>query len=499
MSTVDTTRLARAVPVSARALCQRLAEAGHRAWLVGGAVRDELRATLHGAVVSGTRDDGDIARGTRDDGDIARGARDDWDIARGARDDWDIATDARPEQVVKLFRRVIPTGLQHGTVTVLLDGQSYEVTTLRGEGEYTDGRRPDAVWFVDDIAADLARRDFTVNALAYDALADRLIDPFDGLGDLRARLLRAVGEPSERFGEDGLRVLRAARFAATLEFELESRTAQAIRSSLDTYRKVSPERIRDEWLKAMKARRPSVAFELMREHGLLEISAPELMESVGCDQNRYHSFDVWGHALACLDACPPGAVLRLAGLLHDVGKPRSRAFSDKTQDYTFYDHERIGAEMVAPMLERLRFSNDERARITALVRHHLVCYDPAWTDAAVRRFVQRVTPELVEDLLLLNRADVLGKGREVTAELAINDELRERIRAVLTAGAALSTRDLAVDGKVLMQELGLAPGPVLGELLRALLEHVLDAPGDNQREPLLQAARAWLATHPPKS
>src|SRR5690606_15406439 len=237
------------------------------------------------------------------------------------------------------------------------------------------GRRPDSVYFVEAIEQDLARRDFTMNAIAYDPLEDRLIDPFGGLEDLRARVLRAVGDPAERFAEDGLRVLRAARFVATLEVELEPRTARAIEPSLQSYRKVSAERIRDEWLKTMKAKRPSRAFEVMREHGLLAITAPELLESVGVEQNRYHAYDVWRHGLACLDACPRDPVLRVAGLLHDIGKPRTRAWSEKTNDYTFYEHERVGAEMAGPLLERLRFSNEERARIVALVRHHLICYD----------------------------------------------------------------------------------------------------------------------------
>src|SRR3954469_2215018 len=317
----DTARLRASIPEDVRQLCVRLAEGGHRAWAVGGCIRDELLAELRG-------------------------------VETAHRNDWDIATSARPEAVMKLFRRVIPTGLKHGTVTVLFDDRAYEVTTLRGETTYSDGRRPDSVFFVDDIKDDLARRDFTINALAYDVLADRLIDPFGGLADLEQKRLRAVGEPAARFAEDGLRVLRAARFVATLELELDPATERAIEPSLASYRKVSAERIRDEWLKTMKARTPSRAFGVMQKHGILAITAPELIESVGCEQNRYHAYDVWGHALHCLDACPPLPVLRVAGLLHDVGKPRSRAFSDKNQDYTFYDHDRIGAEMADPLLSR---------------------------------------------------------------------------------------------------------------------------------------------------
>lgn len=461
MSQVSSQQLQGAVPLEVRELCQRLKEAGHRSWIVGGCVRDELLRAQAGT-------------------------------SRAPRGDWDVATSARPEQVMKLFRRVIPTGVQHGTVTVLLREGQYEVTTLRGEAGYTDGRRPDAVYFVDDIRDDLARRDFTINAIAYDVLEDKLIDPFGGASDLARRVLRAVGNPAERFAEDGLRVLRGARFVATLEVELEAETARAIQPSLDSYRKVSAERIRDEWLKTMKAARPSRAFEVMKDHGLLAITAPEMLESVGCAQNRYHAFDVWGHALSCLDQAPAAPVLRVAALLHDVGKPRSRAFSDKTNDYTFYEHERIGAEMVEPMLSRLRFSNEERQHIVALVRHHLICYDESWSDAAVRRWLRRVTPELLPDLYRLNEADVLGKGRDVSGDLANLTALKAHVERVLAAGAALSTRDLAVDGRILMTELSLKPGPELGRILRALLDEVVEDPSRNQRETLLERARSLL-------
>jgi tRNA nucleotidyltransferase (CCA-adding enzyme) len=437
-------------------ICARLREAGKRGWIVGGCVRDLLR----GKPVS----------------------------------DWDVATDARPTEVMKLFPRVIPTGIDHGTVSVLVRGTPYEVTTLRGETTYSDGRRPDAVVFVDDIAADLARRDFTFNAIAIDPLGPTLIDPWGGQEDLHARLLRAVGDPAERFSEDGLRVLRAARFAATLECTIEPRTLAAIEPTLGTYRKVSAERVRDEWMKTMKARRPSAAFEIMRTTGILGVTLPEMLDSVGMAQNRFHAYDVWNHALACLDACEGDAVLRIAALLHDIGKPRTRALSEKTNDYTFYNHEKVGAEMVGPILDRLRFSNDEKTRITSLVANHLVCYSDEWTDAAVRRWIRRVSVDRLEDLYALNRADLLGKGRDATDDLAGLGRLKGRVAAELQARHALTPRDLAVDGKDVMRELAIKPSRRVGEVLEMLMEKVVEDPALNQRETLLALIRESAAS-----
>lgn len=445
------------VPEDVLGICRRLREKGKRGWIVGGCVRDLLR--------------GKEAK------------------------DWDVATDARPEEVARMFRKVIPTGIQHGTVTVVQGGTHYEVTTLRGEGAYSDGRRPDKVEFVDDITADLARRDFTMNAIAIDPVDGHLIDPFGGAADLEARLMRAVGDPLERFSEDGLRVLRAARFAATLECSIEPATERAMghERARATFRRVSAERVRDEWMKSMTAARPSVAFEIMRRTSILEITCPELIEAVGCEQNKWHAFDVWGHAMACLDACAPSPVLRVAALLHDVGKPRTRAFSDKTGDYTFYDHERVGAEMAEPLLSRLRFSNEDRAKITALIRHHLICYSDSWTDAAVRRWLRRVTPELAPDLYLIGVADALGKGRDASEDIESLSRLRARVEAMIAAGAALSAKDLAINGTDLMKELELKPGRIVGQIIERLVELVTDDPTANERGRLLDAARSALA------
>lgn len=444
------------IPADVRGIAATLRQHGHRAWIVGGCVRD----LVMGRTPS----------------------------------DWDLCTDAKPDAMLRIFPRAIPTGLAHGTVTVVVRRVNYEVTTLRGEGAYSDGRRPDAVHFVDDLREDLARRDFTVNAMAIDPIDDSLSDPFNGLADVEAKQLRAVGDPYERFSEDGLRVLRAARFAAQLEFDLEPETMRAIGPTLSTFRKVSAERVQAEWRKTMKAKKPSVAFDIMRDTGILQITCPELMEGVGCGQNRYHTYDVWGHAMACMDACEGDDIRRIAALFHDVGKPRSKAFSDKTKDYTFYEHERIGAEMVAPICQRLRFSKDESARIEDLVRHHMWHYE-GWQDAAVRRWIKRVGLTRIEDLFALRAADLRGKGDATfdVVELGNIEALRQHVERVMAAGAALSIRDLKITGTDLMSELSLAPGRILGEILEALLEEVLSEPALNERQALVERARVWVA------
>jgi tRNA nucleotidyltransferase (CCA-adding enzyme) len=443
------------VPPEVLAIHDRLRSHGKRAWVVGGCVRDALL----GRPVS----------------------------------DWDLATDARPEELMKAFPRAIPTGIEHGTVTVRTGSFAVEVTTLRGEAAYSDGRHPDAVRFVDDIEGDLGRRDFTINAMAVEPETREIIDPYGGQKDLAARTIRAVGDPRARFSEDGLRVLRAARFSATLEMDLDPDTFAAIEPTLDTYRKVSQERVRDEWVKTMKARLPSRAFDVMLRSGILHITCPELELGVGVVQNKYHAYDVWRHGMECMDACVGDPILRIAALFHDVGKPQSRAYSEKTKDYTFYDHDRIGAEVADPICQRLRFSNDERARITDLVRYHLFHYSEEWNDATVRRWIRRVGKDRVEDLYRLNEADVCAKGIDASADLRALEGLRAHVKKVIEAGAALSTKDLRIGGHDLIRELSLRPGPILGHILHHLLDLVIQDPNLNQPPELIARARAFVA------
>jgi tRNA nucleotidyltransferase (CCA-adding enzyme) len=411
--------------------------------------------------------------------------------------DWDVATNARPEQVSKLFSHTVETGLKHGTLTVVLEGDSYEVTTFRGEGEYSDGRRPDEIQFLDRIDQDLARRDFTMNAVAYDPIGGVFCDPFNGQSDIRDRLIRAVGDPVERFSEDGLRSLRALRFMVSLGFEMDAPTYTAIPRTLDTYSKVSAERVRDEWFKIMAAPKPSEAFQAMAYTGMLNITVPEMVPMIKCSQNRYHSFDVWEHSLATLDACPQeDQVLRWGALFHDIGKPKSKGVHPEHGDATFYDHENIGATMANEILPRLKLSNEDQERIVHLVRHHFIRYNAEWSAATIRRWVRRVGLDNVASLCNLARADIFGKGpAKVQLEEDTINELEAKIANMrVTEVLPTSTKVLTINGNDVMTHLGIGPGPTVGRVLTALLELVTDNPEVNTRENLLTLAETIVAS-----
>jgi tRNA nucleotidyltransferase (CCA-adding enzyme) len=433
-------------PAPALAALERLRAGGHQAYLVGGALRDVL-------------------------------------LDRSGAELLDVATDRRPEEVMALFPRIEPIGLAHGTVLVILEGLGFECTTFRREGAYADARHPDDVEFTTDLRADLARRDFTVNALAFDPLSGVLVDPHGGLSDLEHRRLRAVGEPLARFREDALRPVRAARFVSTLEFDLDAATRAALGGVVDRARLVAPERVRAELEKLMAARRPSAGLELLREAGLLELWMPELTRCFAVPQNRWHAYDVYTHSLEACDHAPRDkAVVRWAALLHDIGKPDTRV--ERRGDGTFYGHEQAGAELADHLLERLRFPGLLRAEIVHLVREHMFDYHAKWSDAAVRRWVRRVGEEAVADLFDLRIADLLGNGLK-TGFPAQPEALRRRIERVLAESHALRVGDLAVDGRDVMESLGIGPGPAVGEALEVLLDEVLEEPGRNTRERLL--------------
>ena len=400
-------------------------------------------------------------------------------------EEWDITTSARPDEVMKLFAKVIPTGIEYGTVTVMLPDGQYEVTTFRSDERYLDGRHPANVKFTDNIHKDLSRRDFTVNALAYDPLSDELIDDFAGQKDLKSKLIRSVGDPLERFSEDGLRPVRDCRFAAKLEFEIEKGTFAAIPGSLEVVKKVALERLHDELVKMLSADKPSIGFELMRKSGLLKLILPELEEGYGVEQPpQYHKYDVYWHSLYSCDAAPKNAViLRLAALLHDIGKPKCK------EGYTFYNHDQVGAEMAENALKRLRFSGDDIKQVANLIRNHMFEYSSEWSDAAVRRFIRRIGGvENISGLFQLRRADARAMEREIESEYLI--ELQKRIDKFIAEENALDVSDLKADGNDVMQILNIPPGPKVGQVLNELLEKVLDDPKLNKREALLELIRS---------
>ncbi|HXF58590.1 MAG TPA: HD domain-containing protein [Candidatus Saccharimonadales bacterium] len=458
-----TARLASSqVPEPIRDVLHRLHEAGHKGYVIGGAVRELLVGE------------------------------------KPAPQDWDLGTSATPDQVLALFRRGIATGARFGTITVPTEAGPCEVTTFRVESEYRDARRPERVTFVRELEEDLKRRDFTVNAIAWDPLHDRLVDPTGGIPDLEARLLRAVGEPRDRFREDGLRPIRAARFAATLEFTLEKETERALPEAREEVGRVAAERVQDELLKMLRAREPSRGFEVLRRAGLLDVWLPELQRTVAVPQNRYHAYDVWFHTLHTCDAAPAEKpVVRLAALFHDVGKPETRA-EKEDGEATFYNHQVVGEAITRRAMERLRFSRDLTDRVSHLVRQHMFDYRPEWSDAAVRRFIRSVGVDAIADLFDLRIADNIGNGLKTGFPHYLG-ELRARVEATLAAEEALSVRDLAVNGEDVMRAMRLPPGPRVGEILDQLLEEVLENPSLNRRETLLERVRTGFSvdTHRP--
>jgi putative nucleotidyltransferase with HDIG domain len=403
--------------------------------------------------------------------------------------DWDLATGLLPQAVMERARaagfKVIPTGLQHGTVTVLLEDRPVEVTTFRSDGDYLDGRHPMSVRLGVDLKEDLSRRDFTINAMALPVGGGDLVDPFGGQTDLAARTIRAVGDPLKRFAEDGLRPLRACRFAAQLGFAVEAGTLAAIPLRLEVARKVSVERVFTELDKLLRGGEPHRGLALLVESGLLDLWLAELRPMLGCGQNRHHRHDVWTHTLEVVRQVPADSGLRWAALLHDAGKPGTRSTGPDGEVH-FYGHEARSLALAEGILERLKASHALRKDVAALIRHHGTHPTEAWGDAACRRFLGR----LAEDSLPLQRwaafrlADQLGKGLDQGLRLGEHQALLARLEAMAASAPPLTVRDLALDGSALMKLSGRPGGPWLGRLQGQLLEAVIEDPGLNTAEGL---------------
>lgn len=418
--------------------------------------------------------------------------------------DWDVATNATPQDVMGLFKTVIPTGIEHGTVTVHFKKAEIEVTTFRTETGYSDGRHPDKVNYAATIEEDLARRDFTMNAIAVDLKDGRIVDPFDGQKDIKREIIRTVGNSHDRFMEDGLRPIRALRFASKLGFQIDKNTYTEI-ANLEIQKKItsiSIERFRDEFEKILQSPKPSIGLKLMEETGILNLFIPEFMICRGCIQSDYrafHKFDVLDHLFYACDGAPKDKLnVRLAALFHDIGKPAAKKIvTEPVETVTFYMHEQHSEKITKTIMTRLKFSNEMINNVCHLVREHMFHYEQTWTDAAVRRFIIRVQPENIDDLYDLRLADMYGMWNEpvnirYSASVDLLLELKERIEKELKKQSALSLKDLKINGKDLI-EAGIPAGKVLGQILNQLFECVLEDPDMNERETLLTVVKKLKA------
>lgn len=394
-------------------------------------------------------------------------------------DDWDFTTNAIPDEIQKVFPGSFYDN-KFGTVGIPKEGSVFEVTTFRTEHGYSDKRRPDKVEWGKSLDEDLSRRDFTINAMAVRAENIEVIDPFGGQRDLENKLIRAVGDPSERFSEDALRMMRAIRLGAELGFGIEEKTLEAIKGNKDLIKEISWERIRDEFLKIIGSPFPADGIKLLYGTELLGIILPELVKGAGIPQGGHHIYDVFTHGLESLRFCPsPDLWVRLATLLHDVGKPDTMVIRDGKP--TFYNHEVAGARIVKVIADRLRLPRGKRDFLWKMVRWHMFAYSPEMTDSAIRRFMRRVGKEDVPKMMELRVGDRKGGGSKETSWRL--EELKSRIAGLMND--PLTVADLKIDGFDVMKALNIKPGPVIGKVLNFLFEEVLEDPGKNNREYLL--------------
>lgn len=395
-------------------------------------------------------------------------------------EDWDITTSAKPEEIKALFRRTIDTGIEHGTVTVMIGNEGFEVTTYRIDGEYEDSRHPKEVRFTTRLEDDLLRRDFTINAMAYND-TERLIDVYGGMKDLNRHLIRCVGHPKERFAEDALRILRAVRFSAQLAFPIEPLTAAAVKELAPTLRNISAERIQAEFVKLLTSDHPELIMDAY-ELGITKVILPEFDEMVGVAQNtKHHKYDVAQHTLEALKRVKPDKVLRLTMLFHDMGKPAMRTTDAMGVDH-FKGHALVSEEIARKVLRRMKFDNDTVKKVTRLVCYH--DYRIAATPKNVRRAMNRIGVELFPKYLEVRLADAMAQSAWHRREKIDNImEMKELYREILINEDCVTLKDLAVTGRDLMA-LGMKPGKELGDMLNKLLELVLDEPQRNNKEEL---------------
>lgn len=432
------------LPEKVKYIIDRITEAGYEAYAVGGCVRDSI-------------------------------------LGREP-DDWDITTSAKPQQIKALFRRTVDTGIAHGTVTVMLDREGYEVTTYRIDGEYEDHRHPREVVFTSQLVEDLRRRDFTINAMAYNESAG-LVDAFDGMGDIRRGMIRCVGCARERFTEDALRILRALRFSAQLGYEIQEDTEEAIRELAPSLAAISAERIQTELVKLLLSHHPDYLRQAY-DMGVTAVILPELDRCMKTPQNHpHHCYTVGEHILHSLLEVPAARDLRLAMLLHDIAKPLTLE-TDSRGITHFYGHPTVSAGLAEEILRRLRFDNETIVTVRRLVEFHDYGNNVELTPVIVRRAMNRIGEDIFSKFLLVKRADIMAQSLYQRREKLEAVEAWDRqYREILARRQCVSLKDLALRGRDLIAA-GMKPGPELGAVLQQMLEHVLEEPEDNTREKL---------------
>lgn len=434
------------IPKEARAICAVLKLSGYEAYLVGGCVRDM--------------------------------------IAGVEPKDWDITTSARPEKIQELFPESVYEN-SFGTVAVKTESENpklkiVEVTTFRIEGKYSDKRHPDEVRFADKVEDDLSRRDFTINAMAYDIDTNEVIDPYGGREDLDAKVVRTVGDPNKRFEEDALRLMRAVRFAAEFGFVIEEYTEQALRENAGLLEMIAKERIRDEFIKIIMTAKAVEGVEELERTGLLQFIMPELRDGIGVGQNEHHIYSVWEHNIKSLGYAVKqnyALEIRLAALLHDVGKPKTK-YGEGLKS-TFHNHELVGARLATRMLDRLHFPKHLAENVIHLVRYHMFYYNVGEVSpAGVRRFLARVGPESIDDLIKVREADRIGSG----VPKAVPYKLRHLLFMIEKVKRdPISPKMIKVNGEEIMELLNIKPGPKIGKILAVLLEEVIEDPFKNEK------------------
>ena len=397
--------------------------------------------------------------------------------------DIDIATSATPDEIEALFKNTIPTGKKYGTITVIIDGEKYEVTTFRTDGKYSNSRKPDNIIFGTNIIDDLGRRDFTINAMAMD-INGNIIDPFNGQEDIELKTIKCVGNPDSRFTEDALRMMRAVRFASTHNFRLNPGTYNSIRKNAQKVRNISWERIREEFSKTITSPNPGYGMNLLTNTNLVKYILPELIPCIGFNQQSpYHDLDVYNHTITVINATPPKLHLRLTALFHDIAKPYCITF-DEIGNAHYYGHEKKSAEMAYKIMKRFKYPNSEIGKVITLVINHM----ERTSGIKPGKLLQNVGADLIFDLFELERADIVGTAGNIAQEMYKIAEKERAVQELIDKNMALTIKDLAVNGYDLMT-VGIKPGKTMGNILHTLLEIVIEHPEKNKKTLLLHIAK----------